>query len=80
MKKFASLKNELNEADGNILDTKMAPIFLVLKRRGVRVFPDGRRVALYYNDKYNLVFSVPFGDNAYAVSGGGKGVVMSGQG
>lgn len=34
---------------------------LVLRRRGIRVFPDGQRVALYTNDKYNLTFMVPFG-------------------
>ena len=34
---------------------------LVLKRRGIRVFPDGQRVALYTNEKYNLTFMVPFG-------------------
>jgi len=34
---------------------------LVLRRRGIRVFPDGRKVALYTNDKYGLVITVPYG-------------------
>ena len=38
------------------------PAMLVLKRRGVRVFPDGQKVALFTNDHYGLTFSVPYGD------------------
>ena len=78
MKTFSDFKADLKE--DNILDTKMAPIFLLLKRQGVRVFPDGRRVALYYNDKYNLVFTVPFGDRTYAVTSPSRSQVLSGQG
>ncbi len=36
------------------------PVNLVLKRIGFRSFPDGRRVALYSNDKTGLIFTVPF--------------------
>lgn len=39
------------------------PMILVLKRRGIRIFPDGKRVALYKNDKLNLSFSVPYNSN-----------------
>jgi hypothetical protein len=37
---------------------------LVLRRKGIRIFPDGRRVALYTNDKYNLVFTIPYSPGA----------------
>ena len=36
------------------------PPMLVLKRKGIRIFPDGRRVALYTNDKMGLVFTIPY--------------------
>jgi len=36
------------------------PMMLVLKRTGVRIFPDGKRVALYKNDKLNLSFTIPY--------------------
>lgn len=36
------------------------PMMLILKRRGIRIFPDGQRVALYYNDKLGLSFSIPY--------------------
>jgi hypothetical protein len=36
------------------------PMMLVLKRKGIRVFPDGKRVALYVNDKLGISFTVPY--------------------
>jgi hypothetical protein len=33
---------------------------LVLKRTGIRIFPDGRRVAMYVNDKMGLTFTIPY--------------------
>jgi hypothetical protein len=55
---FKELREHLTEGH----DAEVNPAsMLVLKRRGIRVFPDGQRVALYTNDKYNLNFMVPFG-------------------
>lgn len=45
----AVLKDELNP-----------PVMLVLKRTGIRIFPDGKRVALYVNQKLGLTFSIPY--------------------
>lgn len=53
--RFKDLTNRLNEGD----EMSPAPM-LVLRRRGYRLFPDGRRVALYTNDKYKLVFTIPY--------------------
>jgi len=36
-----------------------APV-LVLKRKAIRLFPNGTRIALYYNDKLSKYFSVPY--------------------
>jgi hypothetical protein len=36
-----------------------APV-LVLKRKAIRLFPNGTRIALYYNDKLGKYFSVPY--------------------
>jgi len=55
--KFKELRESLNP---DTPETSPAPM-LVLRRRGIRIFPDGRRVALYTNDKYNLVFTIPYG-------------------
>lgn len=59
--KFRELRVKLNESMSN--ETIPAPM-LILRRRGIRVFPDGGRVAMYTNDKYNLIFTIPYGGNA----------------
>jgi hypothetical protein len=37
------------------------PAVLVVKRKAVRLYPDGTRVALYWSDKLKKYFSVPYG-------------------
>jgi len=37
------------------------PVILVIKRKAVRLYPDGTRIALYYSDKLKRIFSVPYG-------------------
>jgi len=52
---------ELNEAR---MDTPLVPdppVVLVIKRKAVRLYPDGTRIALYWSDKLKRVFSVPYG-------------------
>lgn len=39
------------------------PMMLILKRQGIRIFPDGKRVALYKNEKLGLSFTVPYSSN-----------------
>jgi hypothetical protein len=58
---FRQLRSKLNESMAN--ETIPAPM-LVLRRKGMRIFPDGRHVALYVNDKYNLIFTIPYGGGA----------------
>jgi hypothetical protein len=48
-------------SDASITTPQDPPIVLMLKRKSIRLFPDGARVALYYNDKLNRFFSVPYG-------------------
>jgi hypothetical protein len=36
------------------------PTILVLKRKAIRQFPSGKRVALYHNDKLGIDISVPY--------------------
>lgn len=46
---------------------QMLPYILLLKRKNVRLYPDGLRVALYHNEKLNKFFTVPFGKNSSSV-------------
>ena len=39
---------------------KDPPFVLVLKRKAFRLYPNGMKIALYYNDKLNKYFSVPY--------------------
>jgi hypothetical protein len=36
------------------------PMVMVLKRKGIRIFPDGKKVALYTNDQLGLTFTIPY--------------------
>ena len=55
------VKDQVTEAsEDNVIPPSDPPFVLLLKRRAVRLFPDGTKVALYYNDKLKKVFSVPF--------------------
>ena len=53
---------ELNEAIP--MDSPLVPdppVILVIKRKAVRLYPDGTRIALYWSDKIKRVFSLPYG-------------------
>lgn len=50
-------KEQICEA---LQDEVQPPPMLVLRRQGIRIFPDGRRVALYTNDKLGLTFTIPY--------------------
>ena len=45
------------------------PIILVIKRKAVRLYPDGTRIALYYSDKMKRYFSIPYGTPAADIAG-----------
>lgn len=45
---------EINEAVGD------PPFILILKRKAIRLFPNGTKIALYQNDKTGMMFSVPY--------------------
>jgi len=38
------------------------PNMIVLKRKAIRIFPDGRKVALYHADKIDKYVSIPYSD------------------
>lgn len=72
--KFKELRKGLEESrpfDKEIIPAAM----LVLRRRGIRIFPDGRKVAMYTNDQYGMVFTIPFneiGEYSAPISGVAK--------
>ena len=42
------------------IDVNQMPAMLILKRRAIRVFPDGQKVGLYYSDRLNKFVTIPF--------------------
>ena len=42
------------------IDSQALPFVLVLRRKAIRMYPEGTRVALYYNERLNRYFSVPY--------------------
>jgi hypothetical protein len=42
-------------------DAKDTPYILLLKRKAIRIYPDGTKVALYHNKQLDKYFSVPYG-------------------
>ena len=57
MKKFKELMNEVRDMEKEVIP----PGILMLRRMGIRVFPDGRKVAMYINKEFGMTFAVPFG-------------------
>lgn len=59
-----AVREDLNEvspsATSDVPFVPDPPAVLVIKRRAVRLYPDGTRVALYYSDKLKRYFTVPY--------------------
>ena len=61
------VREDLNEAPLDSVEQLTVPMVLVLRRKAIRLYPDGTRVALYWNDKMKKIFTVPFGTAVDAV-------------
>ena len=54
------MSEEVKKAKTKNIDINDMPALLILKRRAIRVFPDGQKVALYWADRINRYVTVPF--------------------
>lgn len=64
MKDFSTFRTSLQESAEPLeehVGSMMPPNILILRRQSVRQFPDHTMVALYYNDKLDQYFSIPYG-------------------
>lgn len=52
--------SDMKEDVSYLQEAKEPPFVLVLKRKAIRVYPDGTKIALYYNDKLKRIFTVPY--------------------
>jgi hypothetical protein len=56
----SSLKEDFEIIDESV-DVEDPPFVLVLKRKAIRLYPNKTKIALYYNQKLDKYFSVPYG-------------------
>ena len=62
-----AVREDVDAIQAETLDESMKdvpndpPFVLILKRKAVRPFPNGAKIALYYNSKIDKYFSVPYG-------------------
>ena len=56
MKTLKALRSDKKESSKQM----DPPAVLIMKRKSIRQFPDGQRVALYYVDKINKYVTVPY--------------------
>lgn len=54
----STVEEKLSEAQNK--DGPTPPYVLLLKRKAIRLYPDGTKIALYYNKQINKYFSVPY--------------------
>lgn len=58
---MASVEHEEDNIISEAIERTMdPPQALLLQRKGIRIFPDGRKVAMYVNKKLGLVFTIPY--------------------
>jgi len=59
--------NEEIDIEESALDlTNDPPFVLVLKRKSIRLYPNNTKIALYYNQKLDKYFSIPYGSGVDA--------------
>jgi hypothetical protein len=63
-------KDQITESVNEALmkDEQNPPAMMVLRRQAIRIFPDGRRVALYTNKQLGLTFTIPYTPNGTQAS------------
>jgi hypothetical protein len=51
---------EVTDEPVMLQEDKDPPLVLIIKRKAIRVYPDGTRIALYFNERLKKYFSVPY--------------------
>lgn len=57
----APVKEEVEIEEATLEIAEDPPFVLVLKRKAIRMYPNRSKVALYYNQKLDKYFSIPYG-------------------
>jgi len=67
MKTLRTFISESTKQEDSLVTETMSfkmdpPNIILLKRKAIRIFPDGRKVALYHADKIDKYISIPYSD------------------
>lgn len=57
-----AVKEEVQIIEEDAREIHKLPPILILKRKAIRLFPDGVKVATYYSDKLGKMFTLPMND------------------
>lgn len=57
---FVTRAHQVEEVELNERKNDDPPPVIVLKRKGIRIFPDGKKVAVYVNTELNLDIAIPY--------------------
>jgi hypothetical protein len=68
LSKKDSVENDQNniKEDFEVIEEQLRgdpPTVLLLKRKAIRMYPNGTKIALYFNERLNKYFSVPYSDD-----------------
>jgi len=66
--KDEDIKEDIEFIEEKIDFEKDPPFVLVLKRKAIRLYPNKTKVALYYNQKLNKYFTIPYGSSVSAAN------------
>jgi hypothetical protein len=50
----------VKEEVSHLQESHDPPFVLVLKRKAIRLYPDGTKIALYYSDRLKRIFTIPY--------------------
>lgn len=63
-KKDINILNPGNLNQSNYMSDSKVPVIITFKRRSIRVFPNGIKIALYYSPQLDKYISIPFGEKS----------------
>jgi hypothetical protein len=68
LKEFREFTVEKKDHKEQLKASMFPPTVLIMKRKSVRQFPDGQRVALYYVDKIDKYVTIPYNAMQWSLS------------
>jgi hypothetical protein len=62
MKTIREIRESVELEESNVSSISNIPFVIILKRKAIRIYPNGQKVALYHNEKLDKYVTIPFSD------------------